>query len=83
MITFQYRVTVTCDTCGKRMRRRSDGNPPAQTVPRDWVQAAPPGETQQREFCTAACLEGYASPFRPWTDDDDDADAADDFVDAI
>lgn len=65
----EYRLTIACDTCGKTIRRRTD-MPPSALVPEDWVQVAPPGTNQVREFCSAECFQGWQNPIRPWDDDD-------------
>lgn len=81
MIVMQYRVVVSCDTCKRTVKKSHTGMPPGSTVPLDWIQATPPGESAQKEFCSQECLAAYENPIKPWLADDEEDEAyAENFV---
>jgi hypothetical protein len=65
-ITIQYRVTAKCDQCGKTAVIHSEGSPPIMHVPLDWIQGAPPGAREIREFCSPGCLATWEPDVKPW-----------------
>ena len=71
-VTMQYRVTTKCDQCGKKVSVESIGYPPAGIVPVDWVQTAPPGIQDMKEFCSPACLSKWKPDIKPWKEDADE-----------
>lgn len=69
-VQYDYRVTVTCDNCGKQVSSISNGGPPPSGFPDHWIQGAPPGTTQQRDFCSTDCFMAWTPPVRPWVEEE-------------
>jgi hypothetical protein len=67
-ISMRYWVTITCDTCRKKLEFESE-QMGADRVPLDWIQAVPSGEVLQREFCSTKCVSNYKAPEKPWLDE--------------
>jgi hypothetical protein len=72
-----YRIVVTCDGCGKKVKREAGPYPPAGPVPKSWIQTPPPGQREVKEFCSVECLSSWTPPASPW-DDDTIEDVSDD-----
>jgi hypothetical protein len=68
-ISMRYFVTIECDTCTKKVQFESL-QLGADRVPLEWIQATPPGEVMQREFCSVECVGNWTPPPKPWQDEE-------------